>query len=288
MSNQKQITDFIKSISGQSNILTIPRIYIDITGDHLSALFLSQCIYWSDKGRDGWFYKSDKEWLDELGLSSFQIKRIKKDLEEYIETDIRKANGAPTTHYRVNFDAVTASIIKKLNNPLLRNSQIHCVETNESLTETTTKITNIASAKKSKPVDLLDGMLAYQRRPTDGPKFEWLEEYLRPLAEAFWKGSGIEPFEDEKSHWRKELRLQWENGFTPAKIEAACKKSRSNGLAIKSPASIRAVAKDIAVTSPKETPPPPENHNGTEIPSYVIELGKRLREKANQDAVSSL
>lgn len=141
MSNQKEIINMIKSISGQANVLTIPRVYIELTGDHLSALFLSQCVYWSDRGRDGWFYKSEKEWNEELGLSPYQVRRIREHLSDFIEIDLRKANGAPTMHYKVKIELLTSSIMKKLNNPLLRNSTIHCEETQQSLTETTTETT---------------------------------------------------------------------------------------------------------------------------------------------------
>jgi len=148
MRNQNKVTELIKSVSGQANILTIPRIYIDLTGDHISALFLSQCVYWSDRGRDGWFYKSASEWEDELGLSSYQVRRCIKSLAAYIQTDVRKANGAPTTHYKVDFEELRKSIVEKLNNPLLRNSTIHCEETQQSLTETTTETTAETTAEE--------------------------------------------------------------------------------------------------------------------------------------------
>ena len=118
MSNQKEVINLIKSISGQANVLTIPRIFIDITGDHLSALFLSQCVYWSDKGKNEWFYKSDREWEEELALSAYQVRRIRNNLSEFLETKIKKAGGAPTTHYRIRFVHLSKSIVKKLNNPL--------------------------------------------------------------------------------------------------------------------------------------------------------------------------
>lgn len=149
MSKQKEMIALIKTISGQANVLTIPRVFIDIAGDHLSALFLSQCIYWSDKGRDGWFYKSEKEWHEELGLSPFQIKRVRENLVNlsFIETKLKRANAAPTMHYRVDFGLLTNSIIEKLNNRETQQSdyavsqQSDYEETQQSLTEITQEIT---------------------------------------------------------------------------------------------------------------------------------------------------
>ena len=141
MGNQKQITALIKSISGQANVLIVPRIFIDLIGDHLAAMFLSQCVYWSDKGSGGWFYKSEKDWEEELGLSRYQVGRIRGQLKKtgYIETELRRANGAPTMHYKVNIGLLTNSIIKKLD--YRETLQSDCKETLQSLTEITQKTT---------------------------------------------------------------------------------------------------------------------------------------------------
>jgi DnaD/phage-associated family protein len=161
MSNQKEITELIKKISGQANILTIPRLYIDILGDDINAaLILSQLVYWSDRGgrNDGWIYKSFVDWKTETSLSQYQVTRACDKLKKagMLETDIKLANGAPTTHYRVNLEMLTNWIIKFLNNGLSRNlimdyeetsqsdyeetSQSDYEETSQSLTETTQRL----------------------------------------------------------------------------------------------------------------------------------------------------
>ena len=57
MNNQQAMIELIKATSGQANILTIPRPYIEFMGSLDGGLFLSQLIYWSDRGGqdDGWF-----------------------------------------------------------------------------------------------------------------------------------------------------------------------------------------------------------------------------------------
>jgi len=54
------------------------RVFVDITGSILAALFLSQLFYWSgrvplndknERPRNGWFYKTIEEWEKETGLN---------------------------------------------------------------------------------------------------------------------------------------------------------------------------------------------------------------------------
>lgn len=166
MSNQQVIFNLIKAVSGQSNILTIPRVFIDIAGDLESALFLSQCVYWSDKSSasDGWFYKTHNEWEQEIGLSYFQVKRVVKKLGRFIETKIKRANAAPTVHYRVKLDELTNAILEKLDIRETLNSNLSNVdveetpksevqETPKTLTETTAKTTTKSKRDKSRAPD---------------------------------------------------------------------------------------------------------------------------------------
>lgn len=146
-SMQRRIFNLIKQLSGQSNVLTIPRAYIGYTGDVNAALVLSQLIYWCDKGsrNDGFIYKSYREWAIETGLSKHQINRATQILKSkgIVETQLKKAEGAPTLHYRLDIDRFTRSFseyVKKLemdfrffNNPISKKAK--------SLTETTTEIT---------------------------------------------------------------------------------------------------------------------------------------------------
>lgn len=131
----------IRHFTGQENILTIPRVFIDFTGGHVTALLLSQAIYWTDrtKNPEGWFYKTQKEWEEEIGASRYQLDNGVNKLKSMgiLETSLRKANGAPTVHYRVNQEVFSKSICQFLANRIAGNSQIHLQEPSKSLTETT-------------------------------------------------------------------------------------------------------------------------------------------------------
>jgi hypothetical protein len=113
--NYQAILNLIKNISGQKNIISLPRIFLKVAGDVVVGLFLSQCVWYSDKGgsHDGWFFKSNKDWQEEIGLSYAQVKRATAKLEEMgvLQTKLKKAKGAPTTHYYIDMDALTKLIL---------------------------------------------------------------------------------------------------------------------------------------------------------------------------------
>lgn len=143
MSAQNDFFELIKQISGQKNVITIPRLFVKVTGDLAQAVILSQCLYWSDKtGRkDGFFYKTAEEFADELGITARQVRYAADKLEEagLIITEIHRANGSPTTHYRVNIEQLTNSILQICQIDITRLSipSDTCVN---SLTEITTEI----------------------------------------------------------------------------------------------------------------------------------------------------
>ncbi len=172
MNNQKKMHELIKRISGQQNILTIPRLYIDLLdGDIDAALFLSQSVYWSDKGkqRGGWFYKSRAEWQDEIGLSQYKVGRCADKCAGIIETKLKRANGAPTLHYRVDMQALEAAICKFLDFQEIDKSDLQetyksdLQETDKSLTETTQETTQeIITDTHSSSFKTRDIQAAYQ------------------------------------------------------------------------------------------------------------------------------
>jgi hypothetical protein len=145
MSNQQTMTELIKAFSGQANVLSIPKIYIDYMSSLDGGLFLSQVIYWSDKGAlgDGWFYKSYAEWTEETTLSKYEVGKQAKILIDrgVLETKIKKADGAPTVHYHFLFDEFQKSINEFLSIGKSRNLTNESEKTERSITETTTETT---------------------------------------------------------------------------------------------------------------------------------------------------
>lgn len=149
--SQKKINELIKRFSGQSNILTIPRIYIELLdGDIEAALFLSQCVYWMDKTKNKYgFYKSVLEWQAEIGLSRFKVRRCSKACSQWVSQSLHRANGAPTLHYKVDITSLSQALSDLLVSgksenctmDLLESEQSDLLESGKCLTETTQEIT---------------------------------------------------------------------------------------------------------------------------------------------------
>lgn len=109
-SMQGQVFNLLKSLGSSGAILTVPKLFIECFGSIDAALFTSQLLYWSDKGarKDDFFYKTDKEWMDETHLSRNAIRKTRKQLEDLgiLETKVHRANGFPTVHYKINPEAL--------------------------------------------------------------------------------------------------------------------------------------------------------------------------------------
>jgi len=114
--NKNTITNLIYSISGQKAILAVPRVFVEMVGSLNTAFFLSQALYWSDRGKHGWFYKTYTDWEAELALSKYQVRQAVAVLKKrgVIETKVKKAAGNPTVHYRMNINRLAEWIIEHL------------------------------------------------------------------------------------------------------------------------------------------------------------------------------
>ncbi len=186
-SKQKEVFAVIKELTGQANVLTIPRAFIEFLGDHEQALFLSQLIYWSDKGKQpgGWFYKTYEDWYRETLLTEYKIRKARKRLEKegIIQTKLKKANGAPVVHYKLDPEALSNWFLKKLQNPFLNNLRNDTEKTSESLTEitaeNTTKTTNnkgiLPSGENSRSFSFREFISLYE---VDAEKIEVISYYL--------------------------------------------------------------------------------------------------------------
>lgn len=88
-----------------------PAFFEFLDGNLGAAMMLGRVLVWnaSDtvRNNDGWFYKTDKEWQEELCLGR-HIVRGAADLlvaRGYLEVDPRRyVNGSPKTHYRFDLE----------------------------------------------------------------------------------------------------------------------------------------------------------------------------------------
>ncbi len=138
--------------SGHGPGVFVPFEILQLTGDPATAIILSQMLYWFSKmGRE--FYKSDASWCEELHLSRNVVRRVihgdkrsengNPSLKDFgIEVTVKRANGAPTSHYRINYDRLEAYLNERFSSDPLSAMQTNdCMQCRQSITEEYTETT---------------------------------------------------------------------------------------------------------------------------------------------------
>jgi hypothetical protein len=134
----------IEKKQGHNNMIAIPTALIGFCGERETASFLSQLIYWCDKGKspDGYIYKPYHEWNRETGLSEYHVKKSANKLKSLglLDTKKKRANGHPTIHYRLNRKALESAITNFLSNDSEK-VKFRNLNISECITEPTTEPT---------------------------------------------------------------------------------------------------------------------------------------------------
>ena len=146
------MTDLTKTLlafTGQKNVITIYRAFVEFTGSLEAAIMLSQLLYWTPRSeRRGWIAKSDKEFQEELSLTRYAIRTARKALQDMgiIQTKLKRFKGAPTIHYKVNLEE-----LEKL--WIIRNRTIadYPKTDNQGLSENGQSLTEITSETTKTP-----------------------------------------------------------------------------------------------------------------------------------------
>ena len=109
---------------GSRDTIDFKTIYVDMAGDLVAGLLLSQIVYWylpsKEDGqsklrvyKDGhyWIAKARKDWWDEIRISPKQVDRALDILEGkgIIVTALYKFNNAPTKHIRIDKEKFLAA-----------------------------------------------------------------------------------------------------------------------------------------------------------------------------------
>jgi len=87
------------------------RVFVPL-GGVTGALFLSQLLYWSDRGSEGsgWIYKTQAEWTDETGMTRREQETARRQLREAGVIEERYKGLPAKLFYRINFDALSEFI----------------------------------------------------------------------------------------------------------------------------------------------------------------------------------
>jgi len=127
-----------------------------VGGSTNSGVLLSQLFYWKDKESDpdGWIYKTQKDWLNEISLTRAEQETARKKLRDAgILQEKLKGNPAKL-YYRIDFD-VLITALKLLYESRGQDAEIPHAElphssmleiSTLSLTKNTTKTTEAAAA----------------------------------------------------------------------------------------------------------------------------------------------
>ncbi len=92
-------------------------------------MMLNQLLYWSPRASRACdaIYKTDQEWQEELCLSRYAVRKAREQLEAmgFLSTEVRRARGAPTVHYQLDYERLVDcwSDWLKSDNPLSENEQ---------------------------------------------------------------------------------------------------------------------------------------------------------------------
>lgn len=155
MSNRQDFSNLIYSVFGNANTIPVPVVFLELFEEYNTAVLLNQIIYWSDKTsrKDGYFYKTYQDWQEEIYLSEYQVRKSVKKLKElgFLETSVKKANGNPTLHYKLDTKVFQEWLLKKLKERKESNLSNDTKEIKGSLTEITTENTteNTTDIKQS-------------------------------------------------------------------------------------------------------------------------------------------
>lgn len=223
MNKQKQVFQLLSKVVGNENIIAAPKIFFEYTGDWNSAIFLSQLLYWSDKGKnpDGWIYKTYAKWKEEVGIKEGALRRAANKLKELgiLETKVKRANGSPTVHYRLNIDTFVESILSLAQNGICQNDSMDTAKMEETLTETTTETTTETIKNISDFEEKANNLSDYKQRIVNAVREGYVEnadkkalhypQDVWEVIEAFSKYFGISPpsrKSPEYGRWIKESR----------------------------------------------------------------------------------
>lgn len=122
------IHEFLEWEKSTRDTIDVKKIYIDVCGDLVTGILLSQIVYWylpNEKREhkltiniDGklWIAKSRNDWWAECRISPKQFDRVIAILEKkgFVETKVLKFHGSPTKHICLSLDTLFDAIKKIL------------------------------------------------------------------------------------------------------------------------------------------------------------------------------
>jgi hypothetical protein len=79
------------------------KAFRDMTGSLTAGVLLSQLYYWSDKGKSKDFYKTDKEIMEETGITENELRSAKKKIKGLEFVKVTKRGIPCKTYYEIDY-----------------------------------------------------------------------------------------------------------------------------------------------------------------------------------------
>lgn len=86
------------------------RVFAQIGGGATAGLMLSQAWYWTPRGEEGWFHKSQEEWEEETGLTRTEQETARRNLREKGLIEERRAGMPARLFFKVNVEKLASLI----------------------------------------------------------------------------------------------------------------------------------------------------------------------------------
>lgn len=225
----KKVTQYMKELG---RVVAFHPGLKKITDSTTASILLSQFLYWSDKMKDGWIWKSSEELEEETGLTKWEQITAKRILVErgLIIKEVKRLDH--TTRYKVNRDKID-ELWEEASTPKEEETE-EITETPKSKYETkdipvydeNNELVGTRRTALAKKGDMVDGMLYYAQQE-NLKKEEELFRIKSKIEEKFSinaEGSRWEKFiefaynREKKAKEKIEVFLDWalnEEGFNP-------------------------------------------------------------------------
>ncbi len=166
----RTVDDFLRWEQASRDTIDVKRCYIDLAGDLVSGVLLSQIIFWflpSDKGsklrveHEGlmWLAKHRADWWAECRITPKQFDRAIRALADrgLVFHKRFRFGGSPTVHVWLNWPAVAEgvnSILTFGEIASVPSGQLELDERDRTITETTSETTSETTDNDDRPAEL--------------------------------------------------------------------------------------------------------------------------------------
>lgn len=134
-----------------------------VTGSTTATIMLCQFLYWSNKTKDGWIWKTAEEIEEETGLTKNEQRTAKQVLSDLNLLEYERKRLDHTSKYRINQDELNKQWEQNCHKESERVEEVVVEEpvTAEEILPPPAPVETVKVTAVKKKGDLIDGLLAY-------------------------------------------------------------------------------------------------------------------------------